>query len=734
MSIVAREIGAPRERVEAHEKVTGLARYAYEYDPEGAAYAFLVTSTVARGHIARIDAGPALAVEGVFAVVSHENAPRLDDAEGELCVLQSPRVSYRGQIVAAAIANTLEAAREGAARVEIAYDEEPARVVLDPEDPKLYAPPKVNPSFDTDTDEGDVDAALSAAPMVIDETYETPAFHNNAMEPHATIAAWEGGGLTLYDSTQGASPTRDTIARAFGLEPSQVRVIAPHVGGGFGSKGMPRPHVVVAAMAARIAERPVKLAVTRQQMFAVTGYRTPTIQRLRLAADHDGRLTGIAHDVVEQTSTVAEFAEQTAVVTRMLYAAPNRRTSHRLVALDVPTPSWMRAPGECPGMFALESAIDELACALQIDPIELRVRNEPGIDPETGTPFSSRNLVACLHEGAGRFGWEADRPRPALRREGDWLVGTGVAASTYPARRRPSQALARLEPDGSYVVQVAAADIGTGARTVLTQIAADALGVAVDEVRVDIGDSSFPAAPVAGGSMGTASWGSAVVKACEQLRATGDHEARVDTSEDVEADEPYARHGFGAQFAEVRVHALTGEIRVARMLGVFATGTIVNPRTARSQFIGGMTMGIGMALLEESTIDRRYGDFVNHDLASYHVATYADVPAIDATWIDEDDEHLNPMGSKGIGEIGIVGGAAAIANAVHDATGVRFRRLPIRLDDVLRAPTPSAPRRPCGWRSRSSAAALPSGLPRRLPPWSGTRSRRGRRSPGRGRS
>jgi xanthine dehydrogenase YagR molybdenum-binding subunit len=685
VSIVAREIGAPRARVEAHEKVTGLARYAYEYEPNGAAYAFLVTSRIARGRIARVETAAALAVEGVIAVLCHENAHRLEEAEGELAVLQSPRVAYRGQIVAAVIADTLEVAREGAARVEIAYDEEPARVVLDPADPALYAPPKVNPSFDTDTDEGDVEAALASAPVVIDETYETPAFHNNAMEPHATIATWEADRLTLYDSTQGASPTREAIARAFGLEPSQVRVIAPHVGGGFGSKGTPRPHVVVAAMAARMARRPVKLAVTRQQMFALTGYRTPTIQRVRLAAGSDGRLTAIAHDVVEQTSTVDEFAEQTAVVTRMLYAAPNRRTSHRLAALDVPTPSWMRAPGECPGMFALESAIDELASALQIDPIELRARNEPSVDPETGMPFSSRNLVACLREGAERFGWDPDRRAPALRRDGDWLIGSGVAASTYPARRRPSQALARREPDGRYVVQVAAADIGTGARTVLTQIAADALGVAADDVHVELGDSSYPSAPVAGGSMGTASWGSAVAKACANLRATGGHEITADTTEDVESDEPYARHAFGAQFAEVRVQALTGEVRVARMLGVFATGTIINPRTARSQFIGGMTMGIGMALLEESTIDRRYGDYVNHDLASYHLATYADVAELEAIWIDEDDEHLNPMGSKGIGEIGIVGSAAAVANAVHDATGVRFRRLPIRLDDVLAA-------------------------------------------------
>jgi xanthine dehydrogenase YagR molybdenum-binding subunit len=409
---------------------------------------------------------------------------------------------------------------------------------------------------------------------------------------------------------------------------------------------------------------------------------------VQLGASRDGRLSVIGHDVVEQTSTVQEFAEQTAVVTRMLYASPNRRTTHRLAALNVPTPAWMRAPGECPGMYALESAMDELAIACGLDPIELRVRNEPDIDPDTGHAFSSRNLVACLLEGAVRFGWADRDPAPGTRRDGSWLIGTGVAAATYPARRRPSQALARRESDGSYVVQLAAADIGTGARTVLTQIAADALSVPPEQVHVGIGDSAFPPAPVAGGSMGTASWGSAVFKACRQLiDAGGEGEARVDTSDDVKADAPLARHGFGAQFAEVRVNAHTGEIRVPRLLGVFATGAILNPKTARSQFIGGMTMGVGMALLEESVLDARFGDYVNHDLAGYHVATYADVGDIDAVWIDERDDHLNPMGSKGVGEIGIVGAAAAVGNAVHHATGHRFRRLPIKLDAVLGALT-----------------------------------------------
>jgi xanthine dehydrogenase YagR molybdenum-binding subunit len=370
----------------------------------------------------------------------------------------------------------------------------------------------------------------------------------------------------------------------------------------------------------------------------------------------------------------------------MLYASPNRHTAHRLARLDVPTPSWMRAPGECPGMFALESAVDELAIELGIDPIALRMLNEPEIDPETGNPFSSRNLVACLREGADRFGWDERDPTPGARRDGPWLVGTGVAASTYPARRRPSGALVRREADGGYIVRISSADIGTGSRTALTQIAADALDVDPARVRVELGDTAFPTAPVAGGSMGTASWGSAVVKACEQLLAHPNAaEARVDTSEEVEADEPYARHGYGAQFVEARVNRVTGETRVSRALGVFAVGTIINPKTARSQFLGGMTMGLSMALMEESVIDARFGDYLTRDLATYHVATYADIVDFEASWIDEHDTHLNPMGSKGIGEIGIVGTAAAVANAVHHATGHRVRTLPIRVDEMIGA-------------------------------------------------
>jgi xanthine dehydrogenase YagR molybdenum-binding subunit len=681
---IAPPAGAALSRVEGREKVTGAARYAYEYEHDRLAYAAIVQSEIAAGRIRSVDGTAALALSDVLVVMWCENAPRVQ-SEGELAVLQTREVAYRGQIVAVVVAESLETARQAAELVAVEYDQHAHSVELRADDPRLYKPDKVNPNFPTDTDEGDFDGAFAQAPVTVDAAFETPWQHNNPMEPHASLAIWEADdSLTIYDSTQGPSSAQQALAKAFGLAPEQVRIIAPHVGGGFGSKGIPRPTVVAAAMAAELAGRPVKLAATRQQMFSLTGYRTPTLQRLRLGAERNGRLSAICHDVIEQTSTVQEFAEQTAVCTRMMYAAPHRRTSHRLAALDVPTPSWMRAPGECPGMFALESAIDELAVACGVDPIELRIRNEPEIDPESGHPFSSRNLVACLREGAGRFGWDKRDPAPGARRDGRWLLGTGVAASTYPARRSPSQALARRHGDGSYLVRIAAADIGTGARTALVQIAAETLGVAPDRVRVEVGDSALPRASLAGGSMGTASWGSAVVKACLGLRDTdGEAEVKADTAEDVRADAKFARHAYGAQFIEVRVNPGTGEIRVTRALGVFAVGRIINAKLARSQFIGGMTMGLGMALLEEGVLDREYGDVLNRDFAGYHIPTYADVVDIDVAWLQEDDPHLNPMGSKGIGEIGIVGTAAAVANAVYHATGRRFRRVPIRLDDIL---------------------------------------------------
>jgi xanthine dehydrogenase YagR molybdenum-binding subunit len=694
MEHVMQSIGAAMDRIDGPKKVTGTATYAYEHQIEGVTYAFPIQSSIAKGRVASIDAHAALALPGVLAVISHENAPRLvSPVSAEAAVLQSDTIAYHGQFIGAVVAETLEIARYAASLVVIHYDEQPYDVDLRADRADLYKPDKVNPNYETDTSSGDVEAALAQAAVTLDQTYSTPAYHNNPLETHSTIAIWSDDGLTLYDSSQGAHRIQDEIAQTFGLAVERVRVLSPFIGGAFGSKARLHPHLVLAVMASQLTRRPVKIALTRQQMFSVAGYRTPTIQRIRLGADGSGHLTAIAHDVVEQTATIQEFAEQTAIATRMMYAAPNRRTTHRLARLNVPVPAFMRAPGECPGMFALESAMDEMALACGLDPIEFRIRNEPEIDPESGLPFSTRGLVACLREGTQRFGWQQRDPRPRMRREGNWLIGTGVASSTYPARRRPSSAIVRVEQSGHYRVHIDAADIGTGAWTSLTQIAADALGTTPDYIHLEIGDSSLPPAQIAGGSMGTASWGAAIFEAAGKLRARlHDEYGGVVPAEGLEArgdvgDNPDARnfamHAYGAQFAEVRVNSETGEVRVPRLLGVFGVGRIINTKTARSQLLGGMTMGLSMALHEESVIDPHFGDYVNHDFAGYHIATNADVGSVEVAWIDEDDRHVSPMGAKGLGEIGIVGTAAAIANAVYHATGIRVRDLPITLDKLL---------------------------------------------------
>jgi xanthine dehydrogenase YagR molybdenum-binding subunit len=702
MQSTIRATGAPLNRLDGVQKVTGAAKYSYEYPVAGVTYVVPVQSTIARGRISSIETSAARALPGVIAVLTHENAPRiapLDDQD--LAVFQSDAVAYRGQFVAAVVAETLETARQAASLVAVRYEEQPHDVELRADRSDLYkpeyVPQKAAPFYAADSAQGDIEAALAAAPVSLDHTYTTPAEHHNPLEPHTTLAVWSDDGngesVTVYDTCQGVDIRLNDIATAFGLSPERVRVIAPYVGGGFGSRGFTHPYAILAVMAARVAGRPAKLAQTRQQMFGPVGYRSPTIQRVRLGAGGDGQLTAIAHEVVAQTNALYEMTEPAAVAARTMYAAPNRRTTHRLARLDLPANSWMRAPGESPGMFALESAMDELAVACGLDPIELRVRNEPAVDPETGLPFSSRGLVACLREGAERFGWAKRDLQPRQRRAGRWLVGTGVAASTYPAVQLPASAHVAVDAAGRYRVRIAAEDVGQGAWTVLTQIAADALEVPVEQVQLDIGDSALPQAFPAWGSTGTASWGWAIVDGAQKLRTRlRDEFGGVVPAAGLEADgafngnpeaQQFSMHAFGAQFAEVRVNEDTGEVRVPRLLGVFAAGHIVNPKTARSQFLGGMTWGLSMALHEESVLDPRFGDYVNHDFAEYHIATNADVGTIDVSWIDEEDPHVNPMGVKGIGEIGIVGTAAAIANAVYHATGIRVRDLPITLDKLL---------------------------------------------------
>jgi xanthine dehydrogenase YagR molybdenum-binding subunit len=684
-----RAMGTALTRLDGPAKVTGTAIYAFEYPVDAPLYLYPLQATIAKGRITAMDTTGALATDGVEAILTVFDAPTLADTEdGDLTILQDDEVRYRGQLIGGVIADSAESARHAASLVRVAYEEADHDTELRVDHPTLYKPEQVNPDYETDTDDGDVEAALRDAAVTVDQTYTTPHEHNSPMEPHATIAIWheDGPQLTLYDSTQGVHVVRQTLAKSFGLEEDQIRVVAKNVGGGFGSKGAPHSHNVLAVMAAqRVPGRPVKLALTRQQMFAVVGYRTPTIQHLRLGANSDGTLTAISHEVVEQTATVKEFAEQTATAARMMYASATRKTSHRLAELDVAVPFWMRAPGECPGMFALEVAMDELAVACDVDPIELRIRNEPDADPETGSPWSNRRLVDCLRTGADRFGWATREARI----DGEWMVGTGVASAVYPAMIMPGNA-ARIGYDvpGRYRVEIGAVDIGTGAWTALTQIAADALGCDVEAVDLQIGDSDLPSASVAGGSSGTSSWGSTIVAAAQAFRKEHGDDPAIGASTSTEApenDEPenFGMYSFGAHFVEARVNRYTGEIRVPRMLGVFSVGQVINPMTLRSQFIGGMTMGLSMALHEESVRDHRFGHVVTQDFASYHFSSHADIGDIEAIALDDVDEHANPMGSRGAGEIGIVGAAAAVANAIHHATGIRVRDLPITCDALL---------------------------------------------------
>ncbi|MGW0797750.1 xanthine dehydrogenase family protein molybdopterin-binding subunit [Streptomyces sp. NPDC002692] len=688
-------VGTAHTRVEGLAKVTGAARYAGEVPHPELAHGWLVLSTVARGRVRAVRSGPVLAMPGVLAVLHHENAPRLNSAYTNAFgvpdpiaqVFQGDRVPYSGWPVALVVAGTPERAREAAEALVVEYDEEPHDVEFTAGLPGVYT----SESAPAET-KGDLEAELAASAVVVDAEYRTPEEHHSPMEPHAALARWDGGRLEVIDSNQGSRFVADELAKLFSLDPGSVRVRSEHVGGGFGSKGT-RPHSVAAAMAATVLHRPVRVVMTRRQMFSLVGYRSPTAQRVRLGADADGRLRAVEHRAESLTSTVHEFIERSAEYGRAMYGSDAHHSVSRVVRLDVPTPSWMRAQGEAPGSFALESAMDELAEKCGLDPIELRLRNEPDVGPVSGLPFSSRNLVGCFEEGARRFGWAGRDPRPGVRREGRWLLGTGTAAATFPMLSAPSTAAVTAEPDGTYTVRITASDIGTGARTALTLVAADALETEPERVRMRIADSDFGPAMIAGGSMGTRSWSWAIRVAAAELRerlSLGGAvppegiTARSDTSQAVGALPPMERHTFGAQFAEVAVDVTSGEVRVRRMLGVFAAGRIVNPLTARGQFVGGMIWGLSMALHEEAVRDRATGGHVGADLAGYHFAAHADVPHVEADWVDDPDPD-DPVGIKGIGEIGVVGAAAAIANAVWHATGVRHRNLPIRPDRVLLA-------------------------------------------------
>ncbi|MEU9149715.1 xanthine dehydrogenase family protein molybdopterin-binding subunit [Streptomyces sp. NPDC048417] len=694
-------VGTAHTRVEGRDKVTGAARYAGEIPFAELAHGWLVLSTITRGRIRAVETDAVLAMPGVRAVLHHGNAPHLHtDYDGlmgnkpdpSVALFQHDRVPHAGWPVALVVAETSEQAREAAEALVVHYDQEPHDIAFAGGRPDAYTPADV-PHAAAVTAKGDLEAELARSAVVVDAEYTTPEEHHNPMEPHAATAHWDGGRLEVVDSNQGALWVRGELANLFSLDPASVRVRSEHIGGGFGSKGV-RAHQVAAVMAATLLRRPVRVVLTRRQMFSLVGYRSPTAQRVRLGADPDGRLRALEHQSLNLSSTVHEFLEPSAMPARVLYDAPAHHTAHRIVRLDVPTPTWMRAPGEAPGSFALESALDELAEKCGVDPIDLRARNEPETGPVSGLPFAGRGLTACFREGARRFGWADRDPRPGLRRDGRWLLGTGTAAATFHAGAVPSTAAVTAEADGGFTVRISAADLGTGARTALTLIAADALEVTPDRVQVLIGDSDFGPAMIAGGSMGTSSWSWAVTAAADELRerlALGGGippegvTVRSNTAEAIAALPQKERHSYGAHFAEAAVDVTTGEVRVRRMLGIFAAGRIINPLTARNQFVGGMVWGISMALHEEAVRDRASGAHIGADLAGYHFAANADVPLIEADWLAEDPDEEDPLVIKGIGEIGIVGAAAAVGNAVWHATGVRHRSLPIRPDRVLRA-------------------------------------------------
>jgi xanthine dehydrogenase YagR molybdenum-binding subunit len=729
-------IGKPIDRIDGWLKVTGAATYAYEYQEGGVpSFGFVVQAGVGKGRISAIDTAAAERAPGVLLVMTHLNAPpqaplKVDETAPQLV---DDVIHYFGQPVALIVAQSYEAARDAATLVRIDYEETDGRYTLAGAIGQAKKPPPLmNPP---DSRLGDFERGFADAAVQVDSRYTTPHHIHMQMEPHTTLAVWEGEGsdtLTLYTSHQWLESARKEAAATLQMAPEKIRIVSRYVGGGFGSKLDVCADLILAALAAKQLGQPVKIALTRQQLFHLCPHRSETMQRVRLGADRDGKLQATAHELWCENLEGQTFYEPAADQTRSLYAAPHRMTSHRLADLDLPPSASMRAPGEAVGLLALECAMDELAEALQMDPIDLRMRNEPEMDPEKKIPFSTRNLIGCMREGANRFGWGKRNPRPAQVREGRWLIGIGMAAAIRNNPLRASKADAKLALENGkpvLTVRTAMTDIGTGSYTIFTQIAAEVLGLPIDSVVVKLGDTDFPEASGSGGSWGSGSAGSGIYDACMNLRlslaafavkagiagmdaddaaelkcedamlvsASGARVALQDLlavagPEGISAHgaldpgdmhKKYSQFSYGAHFAEVAVDIDTGEIRLRRMLGVFTAGRILNQKTARSQAIGGMVFGVGAALMEEAVIDPACGFFVNHDMAEYHVPTHADIPAIDAIYLEEIDDKSNPLKSKGVGELGICGAGAAVANAVYNACGVRIREYPLTLDKVL---------------------------------------------------
>jgi len=734
-------IGAPVARVDGALKVTGQAQYAAEFTFDGMVYAALAYSTVPKGRIATLDTAAAAGAPGVLLVMTHMNAPRMQPmplfmtankamgGEG-LAVMQDDKIYANGQPIALVLAESQEQADHAATLIEATYAREPAVTSL----AAAIANGTKQASFAGEplkNDIGDAEAALADAPYRVDATYTTPRYNHNAIELHAATLAWEGpqcDTLRLHDAAQGVAHMAWSLAQVFGIKQEQVRVTSPFVGGAFGGKSLWRHHVLAAA-AARLARRPVRIMLSREGVYRVVGGRAPTEQRVAIGARADGTFEALIHTGVAALSPHNAMPEPFILGTRCTYAAANIKLDVRTAEMDVLSNTFMRAPGESVGTFALESAVDELAAHLDMDPIALRMRNEPDRDPTAGTPFSMRHLADAYRMGAERFGWRERHATPRMRVDGEWLVGMGCATATYPYYRMPGGAARiTLSSDGAARVEVAAHDMGMGTATVQAQVTAERLGLPLDQVTVAYGDTDFPGVVLAGGSQQTAAIGGAVIAANQALvaqllkLATGDSPlaglapdavlarngglykrgephrcetyasllargGRKELVAEASAAPPleflhWSMHSFGAIFCEARVNMVTGELRISRLLGAFDCGRILNPKTAASQFKGGMIMGMGMALMEATQLDERNGRIMNPSLSEYHVPVHMDVPEIDVLWTDIPDPHA-PVGARGIGEIGITGTSAAIANAVYNACGKRVRALPITLDKLL---------------------------------------------------
>ena len=731
-------IGAPVSRIDGPLKVAGRAPFAAEVPLEGFVYAALTFSSIARGRIATLDTAAAEAAPGVVLVMTYRNAPKLapmplfmtnPKAAGgdDLQVMQDDRIHWNGQPIAVVLADTQEAADHAASMIDAIYQADPSTTDFAAAKARGTSQGQFQ-GEELKVDIGDAETALSASPVKVDATYTTPRHNHNAIEPHAVTLVWDGDTLILHDCVQAVSHMAWSIAQVFGIDEKQVHVTAPYVGGGFGSKTL-WSHQVLAAAAAKLAGRPVRIVLSREGVYRVVGGRTLTEQRVAIGAQADGRFDAIIHTGAVAMSAHNGLPEPFIVATRGAYAAGSFKLNVQYATMNMLANTFMRAPGEAVGTFALESAVDELAAALGMDPVELRIRNEPEKDPTSGQPFSSRHIVEAYRTGAERFGWSRRDVAPGMRREGDWLTGMGCATATYPYYRMPGGAARiTLSKDGHATVSIAAHEMGMGTATVQSQVAAERLGLTMEQVRFEYGDSSLPGLVLAGGSQQTASIGAAVIAAqqalfSELLKLAGndsplaglkadevdgrdgglckvDEPARCESyasilsraqrdTVTVEAEAPppselehWSMHSYGALFCEVRVNAITGETRVSRFLGSYDCGRILNAKTAASQFRGGIIMGLGLALTEETLFDKRSGRIMNPSLAEYHVPVHLDVPHIDVIWTDIPDPHT-PMGAHGVGEIGITGVGAAVANAVFNATGKRVRELPITLDKLM---------------------------------------------------